>query len=65
MKVLTLIILAASITGCATQKIAGPTPEFAPIIPAASDLQTIPTGSLYNVGHSDSWFGEKKSLPCR
>jgi len=61
MKVLTLIFLAASITGCATQKIAGPTPEFAPIIPAASDLQTIPTGSLYNVGHSDSWFGEKKA----
>jgi len=50
------------IAGCAgPQKVAGPSPEFAPIIPAANQQSSIPTGSVYNVAFSDSWFGEKKA----
>ena len=36
-------------------------PEFAPIIPEATSQTSIPTGSVYNVAFSDSWFGEKKA----
>jgi flagellar L-ring protein precursor FlgH len=51
-----LVVLA----GCAgPQKVAGPSPEFAPVIPVASQQSAIPTGSVYNVAFSDSWFGEK------
>ena len=51
-----LVLLA----GCAgPQKVAGPSPEFAPVIPVASQQSAIPTGSVYNVAFSDSWFGEK------
>ncbi|MBL6808912.1 MAG: flagellar basal body L-ring protein FlgH [Litoricola sp.] len=50
------------IAGCAgPQKVAGPSPEFAPIIPVANQQSAIPTGSVYNVAFSDSWFGEKKA----
>jgi len=58
-----LMSLALGITaGCAApQKVAGPSPEFAPIIPEATSQTSIPTGSVYNVAFSDSWFGEKKA----
>lgn len=58
-----LMTLALGITaGCtAPQKVAGPSPEFAPIIPEATSQTSIPTGSVYNVAFSDSWFGEKKA----
>jgi flagellar L-ring protein precursor FlgH len=58
-----LMTLALGITaGCAApQKVAGPSPEFAPIIPEATSQTSIPTGSVYNVAFSDSWFGEKKA----
>lgn len=50
------------IAGCAgPQKVAGPSPEFAPIIPVVNQQSSIPTGSVYNVAFSDSWFGEKKA----
>ena len=50
------------IAGCAgPQKVAGPSPEVAPIIPVANQQSAIPTGSVYNVAFSDSWFGEKKA----
>ena len=50
------------IAGCAgPQKVAGPSPEFAPIIPVANQQSAIPTGSVYNVAFSDSWFVEKKA----
>jgi flagellar L-ring protein precursor FlgH len=54
------LILSIFLAGCASQKVAGPTPEFAPVIPQIPDKPSIPTGSLYNVAYSDSWFGEKK-----
>ena len=51
-----------TLVGCAgPQKVAGPSPEFAPIIPVATNASSIPTGSLYNAAYSDSWFGEKKA----
>jgi flagellar L-ring protein precursor FlgH len=53
-------MLSIFLAGCASQKVAGPTPEFAPVIPQIPDKPSIPTGSLYNVAYSDSWFGEKK-----
>ena len=58
-----LMTLALGISaGCAApQKVAGPSPEFAPIIPEATSQTSIPTGSVYNVAFSDSWFGEKKA----
>src|SRR5210317_17692 len=50
------------LAGCAgPQKVAGPSPEFAPVIPEASQQSSIPTGSVYNVAFSDSWFGEKQA----
>jgi len=56
-----IILGMAVLAGCAgPQKVAGPSPEFAPIIPEASQQASIPTGSLYNAAFSDSWFGEKK-----
>jgi flagellar L-ring protein precursor FlgH len=59
--VLVSVLLSLGIAGCASQQIAGPTPEFAPVIPQPKIADSLPTGSIYNVGHSDSWFGEKKS----
>ena len=51
-----------ALAGCVgPQKVAGPSPEFAPIIPVVTNQSSIPTGSLYNAAHSDSWFGEKKA----
>jgi len=48
------------LAGCAgPQKVAGPSPEFSPVIPVASQPASVPTGSVYNVAFSDSWFGEK------
>ena len=50
-----------ALSGCMAQQVAGPSPDYAPIIPAATKASTLPTGAIYNVAHSDSWFGEKKS----
>jgi flagellar L-ring protein precursor FlgH len=48
--------------GCVnTQKVAGPSPDYAPVIPEPTARASIPTGSVYNVAFSDSWFGEKKA----
>jgi flagellar L-ring protein precursor FlgH len=48
--------------GCVNpQKVAGPSPDYAPVIPEPTARASIPTGSLYNVAFSDSWFGEKKA----
>lgn len=57
-----LILATGIVSGCAgPQKVAGPSPEFAPVIPVATQQSSIPTGSVYNVAFSDSWFGEKKA----
>jgi flagellar L-ring protein precursor FlgH len=50
------------LAGCINpQKVAGPSPEYAPVIPSAVSQDVVPTGSVYHVAYSDSWFGEKKS----
>lgn len=49
-----------TLTGCvAQQQVAGPSPEYAPVQPIAREHSKIPTGSIYNQAHADSWFGEK------
>lgn len=55
--------LATSIvlSGCATQKVAGPSPAYAPVTPQPAVDESIPTGSIYRVGNADSWFGEKRT----
>ena len=63
MRNLSTILGMLMLAGCAApQKVAGPSPEFAPVIPAATEQSSIPTGSIYNVAFSDSWFGEKKAF---
>ena len=48
--------------GCVNpQKVAGRSPDYAPVIPEPTARASIPTGSVYNVAFSDSWFGEKKA----
>lgn len=61
MRFLSLLMCAGLISGCASQNIAGPSPDYAPVIPVPTVANSIPTGSIYNVAHADSWFGEKKS----
>jgi flagellar L-ring protein precursor FlgH len=50
------------ISGCAQQQVAGPSPEYAPVTPAPVQASAVPTGSIYDRAHSDSWFGEKKNF---
>lgn len=48
------------LSGCAAQQqVAGPSPEYAPVIPEPRTAERIPTGSIYDRAHADSWFGEK------
>ncbi len=61
MRLLALITGCALVTGCASQQIAGPSPEYAPVIPQPEVASAIPTGSIFKPSHADSWFGEKKS----
>lgn len=61
MRLFSLAFGALCLSGCATQKVAGPSPEYAPVIPEQVAAQSLPTGSIYNQGHADSWFGEKKA----
>jgi len=53
-------ILALSLSGCASQQIAGPSPEYAPIRPIAQVKSNTATGSIFNQ-HQADWFGEKKA----
>ena len=56
--IIALSILALS--GCAAQQqVAGPSPEYAPVLPETKVADRIPTGSIYDRAHADSWFGEK------
>jgi flagellar L-ring protein precursor FlgH len=49
------------ISGCVTQQVAGPSAEYAPVIPQPRIASSIPTGSIYSASNADSWFGEKKT----
>lgn len=58
LSIIALSLLALS--GCAAQQqVAGPSPEYAPVIPETRVAERIPTGSIYDRAHADSWFGEK------
>lgn len=60
-KFLTPLLSLSILTGCATQQVAGPSPEFAPVIPQPKVAQAISTGSIYSAANADNWFGEKKT----
>lgn len=62
MHILMISFFLVILTGCAAQQVAGPSPEYAPVIPVATVGSVLPTGSVYNQAHSDSWFGEKKAF---
>lgn len=48
------------LSGCASQQqVAGPSPDYAPVIPEPRAAERVPTGSIYDRAHADSWFGEK------
>ena len=59
-RISTSLSLIALLSGCvAEQEVAGPSPEFAPVYPEVRQVSQVPTGSIYNRAHADSWFGEK------
>ena len=59
MRVFFCLGLACTLGGCAAQQVAGPSPEYAPVVPQPVVESHIPTGSVFNQAHTDSWFGEK------
>jgi len=61
MRVISIICSAFVLSACAAQQVAGPSPEFAPVIPQPVATSSIPTGSIYSSSNADSWFGEKKT----
>ena len=61
MRFVSIICSALVLSGCAAQQVAGPSPEFAPVIPQPVAASSIPTGSIYSSANADSWFGEKKT----
>lgn len=61
MRILLYIAGGVLLSGCAQQQVAGPSPEYAPVTPAPVQTSVIPTGSIYDRAHADSWFGEKTS----
>ena len=49
-----------ALSGCAAQQqVAGPSPDYAPVIPEPRVAERVPTGSIYDRAHADSWFVEK------
>jgi len=62
MRNLILLFTILGLSGClGPQKIAGPSPDYAPVMPVERARSSIPTGSIYDASYSDSWFGEKKA----
>jgi flagellar L-ring protein precursor FlgH len=56
-----LVSTAFVLSGCAAQQVAGPSPDYAPVVPEPKVASSIPTGSIYSPSNADSWFGEKKT----
>lgn len=51
--------LALALSGCAsTPKV--PPKEFAPVVDIPAEAPTVSTGSIYNGGRNDNWFGRKR-----
>lgn len=61
MRLFGLAFLISTLMGCAAQQVAGPSPEYAPVIPQPTVASSIPTGSIFSPANADSWFGEKKT----
>jgi len=61
MKFVSIVCSALVLSGCAAQQVAGPSPEYAPVIPEPKVASSIPTGSIFSPANADSWFGEKKT----
>jgi flagellar L-ring protein precursor FlgH len=61
MKFVSIVCSALVLSGCAAQQVAGPSPEYAPVIPEPKVASSIPTGSIFSSANADSWFGEKKT----
>jgi flagellar L-ring protein precursor FlgH len=61
MKFVSIVCLVLVLSGCAAQQVAGPSPEYAPVIPEPKVASSIPTGSIFSSANADSWFGEKKT----
>lgn len=52
-------VVAAALSGCAaTPKV--PAKEFAPVVDIPAEVPTVATGSIYNGGRNDNWFGRKR-----
>jgi flagellar L-ring protein precursor FlgH len=52
-------VLALALSGCAgTPKV--PAKEFAPVVDIPADPPSLSTGSIYNGGRNDNWFGRKR-----
>ena len=65
MRLFNITFLLLFLTGCAAQKVAGPSPEYAPVVPTAEGGVICPDRSIFSRANADSWFGEKKDLPGR
>jgi flagellar L-ring protein precursor FlgH len=61
MRLFSLIISVLTLVGCAAQQVAGPSPEYAPVVPQPKIASSVPTGSIFSPSNADSWFGEKKT----
>ena len=61
MRLSNIVFLLLLLTGCAAQKVAGPSPEYAPVVPQPRVASSVPTGSIFSRANADSWFGEKKT----
>ncbi|MEY2777208.1 MAG: Flagellar L-ring protein precursor [Pseudomonadota bacterium] len=52
-------VVAVALSGCAaTPKV--PAKEFAPVVDIPAEVPTVATGSIYNGGRNDNWFGRKR-----
>ena len=61
MRLFSLMISVLTLAGCAAQQVAGPSPEYAPVVPQPKIASSVPTGSIFSPSNADSWFGEKKT----
>ncbi|MDP5324572.1 MAG: flagellar basal body L-ring protein FlgH [Litorivicinaceae bacterium] len=61
MRILGLTVCVMLLGGCVSQQVAGPTPEFAPILPEERTEPRVATGSIFIPDQENDWFGEKKA----
>lgn len=53
-------LLSAALAGCATAPQLPPSAEFRPILQLPPEPEAMVTGSIYNGGRNDNWFGRKR-----